>query len=84
MMRVLEEILVVLKGFPQIRTGGDDRDVTEAKRRKELIEALFGGLLEGVGDREKEAAIRWWYQHEGELEQGISGPSKDSGVEARL
>ena len=83
-MRVLEEILVALKGLPQIRTGENDCDATESKQRKELIEALFGQLLEGVGDREKQAAIQWWYQHEGELEQMISGSSKDSGVVARL
>jgi len=84
MMRVLEEILVFLKGLPQTRTGGDDPDATEAKRKKELIEALFGELVEGVGDREKEAAMQWWYQHEGELEQVISDPGEDSGVAARL
>ena len=65
MSRVLEEIRITLTAQP-------DSDESAA-RRKELVEALFSEFLEGVGDREKEAAIRWWYQHRPML---ISGEEK--------
>ena len=55
MSRVLEEIRITLTAQPDSEES--------AGRRKELVEALFAEFLEGVGDREKEAAIRWWYQH---------------------
>jgi hypothetical protein len=69
MSRVLEEIRTILSAQP------DSDEVTEesAGRRRELVEALFSEFLEGVGDREKEAAIRWWYQHRPML---ISGEEK--------
>ena len=60
MSRVLEEIRIIL-----LTTAPADSDEESAagRRRKELVEALFAEFLEGVGDREKEAAIRWWYEH---------------------
>jgi len=36
-------------------------------RRKELVEELFKEILEKVGDREKEAVMRWWYNVRAEL-----------------
>ncbi|KAH7910858.1 hypothetical protein BJ138DRAFT_1172912 [Hygrophoropsis aurantiaca] len=32
-------------------------------RRRELVEALFGEIMERVGDREKAYALRWWSEH---------------------
>ena len=46
------------------------------ERRKELLEALFSELLEKTGDREKEAAVRWWYQNRDLLVRGL-GESDD-------
>ena len=65
MSRVLEEIRIMLltttSDAPQ--PADSDEENAAGPRRKELVEALFAEFLEGVGDREKEAAIRWWYQH---------------------
>lgn len=58
MVRVLEEIRSVIS-MP-IKTDGD---ADEEGRRKELAAALFSEILERVGDREKDAAMRWWYTH---------------------
>lgn len=33
------------------------------KGNRELVEALFREILEGVGDREKGYAMSWWYEH---------------------
>ena len=33
------------------------------EKREEVVEALFAEILEGVGDREKEYAMGWWYAH---------------------
>jgi hypothetical protein len=41
--------------------------VDEDKRRNELIKELFKELLEKVGDKEKELAMRWWYEVREEL-----------------
>lgn len=38
--------------------------------RKELVEDLFAEILERVGDREKEFAMKWWYEHREELVAG--------------
>lgn len=71
MSRVLEEIRVML-----LTTA--DSDSAEEGRRKELVDALFGEFLEGVGDREKEAAIRWWYQHRPMLISGREEKAEES------
>ena len=40
---------------------------SERKRRrrkeKELLEDLFSEILEKIGDRKKEAAMKWWYTY---------------------
>lgn len=63
MIRALEKIRSIVMTRPKSDGGvwevGDD--VGEERRRKELVDALFVEILEGVGDREKEAAMRWWY-----------------------
>ncbi|KAF9523889.1 hypothetical protein CPB83DRAFT_647670 [Crepidotus variabilis] len=48
------------------------------ENRKELLEALFSELLEKTGDREKEAAVRWWYQYRDLLVLGLSGDGGDT------
>ena len=65
MSRVLEEIRIMLLTTTAAAqpADSDEESAAEGRRRKELVEALFSEFLEGVGDREKEAAIRWWYQH---------------------
>ncbi|KAJ2926403.1 hypothetical protein H1R20_g10695, partial [Candolleomyces eurysporus] len=40
---------------------------TTTKRKRELVEALFGEILEGMGDREKGYAMAWWYEHRAAL-----------------
>jgi hypothetical protein len=55
MSRVLEEIRNTITAQP---FDSDAMAEESAGRRKELVEALFSEFLEGVGDREKEAAIR--------------------------
>ena len=81
MSRVLEEIRIILltttAAAPQ-PADSDEESAAEGRRRKELVEALFAEFLEGVGDREKEAAIRWWYQHRPML---ISGREEEKGEE---
>ncbi|RDB15275.1 Peroxisomal biogenesis factor 8 [Hypsizygus marmoreus] len=63
MIRALEEIRSFITSHP----GSDGGvwvvrdDVREEEKRKELVEALFAEILGQVGDREKEAAMRWWY-----------------------
>ncbi|KAG5644888.1 hypothetical protein DXG03_007440 [Asterophora parasitica] len=65
MIRTLEEIQIFITTRPQSDSGvavvGDGVEI--GRRRKELVDALFAEILERVGDREKEAAMRWWYTH---------------------
>ena len=64
MSRVLEEIrILLLTAAAALQPADSDEEGAAGRRRKELVEALFVEFLEGVGNREKEAAIRWWYQH---------------------
>ncbi|KAH9480173.1 hypothetical protein JR316_0006771 [Psilocybe cubensis] len=61
-LRALDRIRSLILEYPQ----DDTRDTTtpEGKGKKaELVAALFSELLEKTGDREKEAAMRWWYKH---------------------
>ncbi|CAA7269122.1 unnamed protein product [Cyclocybe aegerita] len=61
MLRTLEEVRVVITAYPGTDSGDDE---TGGKGRKtELLKALFSELLENTGDREKEAAMRWWYKY---------------------
>ncbi|KAF5374139.1 hypothetical protein D9615_008886 [Tricholomella constricta] len=65
MIRALEEIrsIITTRSQSDSGVGGVGDGVEEERRRKELVDALFTEILERVGDREKEAAIRWWYAH---------------------
>ncbi|KAF8073411.1 hypothetical protein FPV67DRAFT_1477676 [Lyophyllum atratum] len=72
MIRALDEIRSIITRGTQSDSGagkvGDD--VEEERRRKELVDALFAEILERVGDREKEAAMRWWYAHRASFARG--------------
>jgi hypothetical protein len=75
MLRALDEIRMIITGHTHSRSrddsGVDDghRNKDEASqsekqgRKKELVEVLFSEILEKIGDREKEAAIKWWYKY---------------------
>ena len=45
------------------RTATDRR----ARRRRELVEALFEEIAQRTGDQEKEYAVRWWYDNRARL-----------------
>lgn len=68
MIRALEEICSIITARNQSGGGvsGVD-DGEEAEKTKELIDALFTEIIEGVGDREKESAMRWWYANRQKL-----------------
>jgi hypothetical protein len=64
MLRALEEIRIIITACSHSRSQDDSGVESEAKGRKEeLLEVLFSEILEKVGDREKEAAIKWWYKY---------------------
>ena len=73
MLRALDEIRIIITAYSHSRSrddsGVDDGNRYEASqserkgRKEELLEALFSEILEKIGDREKEAAIKWWYKH---------------------
>jgi hypothetical protein len=73
MLRALEETRRLIMAYPAhdhdgVGAGAVDTEDEEGKGGKaELLEALFNELLEKTGDREKEAAIRWWYKYRSEL-----------------
>ncbi|KAF8904131.1 hypothetical protein CPB84DRAFT_1814520 [Gymnopilus junonius] len=61
MLRALDEIRQLISAYPE-----DDNGVTklgDKGKKAELVETLFSELLEKTGDREKEAAMRWWYKY---------------------
>ncbi|KAJ3502510.1 hypothetical protein NMY22_g18560 [Coprinellus aureogranulatus] len=64
--KALDEVLKLLTG--------EDAEVLGKEKREEVVKALFEEILEGVGDREKEYAMVWWYKHRealgGEVERG--------------
>jgi hypothetical protein len=66
--RTLDSIQSIVLSLP-LNTDGDDR-------RKELVEELFKEILENVGDREKEVAMRWWYEFREEL-MGVGNGKKE-------
>ncbi|KDR82333.1 hypothetical protein GALMADRAFT_58520 [Galerina marginata CBS 339.88] len=61
MLRALDETRLLITAYPSNDSGADKAD--EQGRKAELVEALFSELLEKIGDREKEAAMRWWYKY---------------------
>jgi hypothetical protein len=78
-LRALDEIFILLKDLRTAKAV----DAGEKEKRKDLVEALFKELLEGVGDREKEAVMRWWYEHREELEPELSA-TEEQVVEPHL
>lgn len=87
--KALDEVLTLW-------TGEEWRGAEEAEGKKEegkekrgeVVEALFAEILEGVGDREKEYAMVWWYRHRAALGGGDVGRrgegEGEEGVVARL
>lgn len=66
--RVLTEIRAIIIACTPIQGQVAPLGAAGAEgRRKELVEALFGEILERVGDREKEFVLRWWYDNQEEL-----------------
>jgi hypothetical protein len=59
MIRVLDEIRDIIVNMGEVLV------------RTELADALFVEILENVGDREKEASMRWWYTNRLKLAQSM-------------
>lgn len=58
----------------------DDNEASQSERKgrkKELLEALFSEILDKMGDREKEGAIKWWYTHRPVLILESDGEGKE-------
>lgn len=66
MLRALNETRVLISAYPV----NDIDNADEQSKKDELVDALFHELLEKTGDREKEAAIRWWYKYRPTLMPG--------------
>lgn len=59
--RVLESVRAVIVasgGAPNGHAGDKDR----VERKEELVEEIFGEIMEKAGDREKEVALQWWFR----------------------
>ncbi|PFH53347.1 hypothetical protein AMATHDRAFT_1408 [Amanita thiersii Skay4041] len=75
MLGVLDQVREIIINVPKDCDSNTEANKSEIERqerrpgnkamRDELITALFEELLERVGDREKEAAMRWWYANQG-------------------
>ncbi|PPQ69303.1 hypothetical protein CVT24_001669 [Panaeolus cyanescens] len=73
MMRTLDEIRTLLTSdLPPL--SGSQQSKKDKERREEVLEALFEEILEKTGDREKEAAMRWWYTWRPHL---LASPAED-------
>jgi hypothetical protein len=57
--KLLEEIKSIIVG----ETKSDNNDGRMQEQKAELVNALFAEISERVGDREKEFAIRWWFEN---------------------
>lgn len=61
MLRALDQTRLLITGYPHDDSGAVMPG--EKDRKAELVNALFTQLLEETGDREKEAAMQWWYKY---------------------
>ncbi|KAI0352611.1 hypothetical protein OH77DRAFT_1428324 [Trametes cingulata] len=57
--RLLDEVKRVIASCPTESRGG--------QMRYELVQMLFKGILQDVGDSEKEYVIGWWYEYREDL-----------------
>jgi hypothetical protein len=83
MLRVLDEIrdIIIEKDASfaehhersKVGTSTNEGNSAALGRKTELANALFREILEHVGDREKEAAMRWWYDNLAELKGAVGG-----------
>lgn len=62
MLRALDQVRSLITEYPQDNSSGAVTPGGKGRKAK-LVAALFSELLEKTGDREKEAAMRWWYKH---------------------
>lgn len=72
---ILDKIRDLFLESPGGKASPDDSISHE--QRAELVNTLFKEILEKVGEREKEAAMRWWYANLGCLDIGPPTPSAD-------
>ena len=57
---------LVLDDIREIITRADEASEPGARgRREEMVDALYEGILDRMGDREKEFALQWWYDNRG-------------------
>ncbi|KAF8895163.1 hypothetical protein BD779DRAFT_1497859 [Infundibulicybe gibba] len=59
--KALGEIRDVILATNQLPHEEGHDDDSKGEDGQELVDALFDEILEQVGDREKETAVRWWY-----------------------
>ncbi|KAF9010153.1 hypothetical protein BDQ17DRAFT_1299826 [Cyathus striatus] len=71
MLRLLDEIRGIIILYPLPDNSVPLQDEEKGPKRQVLVEALFEEILEKVGDREKEGAMRWWYQNRATLTGGL-------------
>ena len=63
MLLALDNIRVLITVYAPDDSGADAPAGEKAPQKAELLAALFSELVEKTGDREKEAAIQWWYKY---------------------
>lgn len=67
MLLALDEIRILMTAYAPDDSGADTSAGEGALQKAELLAALFSELIEKTGDREKEAAIHWWYKYRSTL-----------------
>ncbi len=63
MLLALDNIRVLVTAYAPVDSIADAPAGQMATPKAELLAALFSELVEKTGDREKEAAIQWWYKY---------------------
>ncbi|KAF7796270.1 hypothetical protein EIP86_007445 [Pleurotus ostreatoroseus] len=81
--RVLESVRDVIEAINGEEDDVEHRTVRDrnARRRRELVDALFEEIAQRTGDLEKEYAVRWWYDNRGRL---LGEEAQDGGVLERI
>lgn len=83
MLQALEQIKTIIISTPPPNTHSSSSSSDTQKRRGELVKNLFDEIVGLGGNKEKSAAMKWWYENKAALQYGPEAQPSSSVAEKK-
>lgn len=83
MLQALEQIKTIIISTPPPNSHSSSSSSDTQKRRGELVKNLFDEIVGLGGNKEKSAAMKWWYENKAALQYGPEAQPSSSVAEKK-